>query len=342
MNPGVSAHYRSHAIRKADLQDRPDSILFKESRILDIVGDRGELRTDVLSLDTIGLSIGRVHSTGHRVWLRDEASFIMLAPMAGRLELEISNTRYRANNSRLTAFRPTERLTTALPDVFGSFHAVTIQISAEKVKALLASRDVDLAKAFKSDGTEMASPGARYLIQLLPHLVDGFFLLDPMTIPARVIAEMGNLVEELLVQIVDETNTRARPRRALSAFHRVRMAEEILRARSDETVSLLDIAQELGVSLRSLQLGFKEIYGTSPRSVLERLRMENARSRLLKAGDDDRVTTIAMDCGFFHLSRFTQAYARRYGERPSETLARQRRQRPGAAILGQRSGGGSC
>jgi transcriptional regulator GlxA family with amidase domain len=35
-----------------------------------------------------------------------------------------------------------------------------------------------------------------------------------------------------------------------------------------------------------------------------------------------------MDCGFFHLGRFAQAYARAYGERPSETLARRRGDRP--------------
>ncbi|MDP5349628.1 MAG: helix-turn-helix domain-containing protein, partial [Paracoccaceae bacterium] len=64
--------------------------------------------------------------------------------------------------------------------------------------------------------------------------------------------------------------------------------------------------------------------GLSPRNVLNGIRLEKARARLLAAGGDGKVTTVAMDSGIFHLSRFAQAYTRAFGERPSETLARGR------------------
>ena len=53
---------------------------------------------------------------------------------------------------------------------------------------------------------------------------------------------------------------------------------------SDEPLSVLDIANALGVSLRSLQLAFAEVYGgLTPRDVLNGIRLEKARTRLLAA-----------------------------------------------------------
>lgn len=98
-----------------------------------------------------------------------------------------------------------------------------------------------------------------------------------------------------------------------------------MHANSDEPLSMQEIAQVLGVSLRSLQLAFAEVYGgLSPRDVLNRIRLEKARARLLAADGNAQITTIAMDSGLFHLGRFSQAYARAFGEKPSETLLRRR------------------
>lgn len=104
------------------------------------------------------------------------------------------------------------------------------------------------------------------------------------------------------------------------------MAEEIMRARSDEPLSMAAVAQELGLGLRSLQLAFIEARAMGPRDVLLRMRLERARERLLSVGPSETVTIIALDCGFAHLSRFPAAYPRAFGELPTETLARSRRQ----------------
>ena len=55
------------------------------------------------------------------------------------------------------------------------------------------------------------------------------------------------------------------------------------------------------------------------------MRMDRVRAMLLAPGEDARVTTIAMACGFAHLGRFAQVYRETYGESPSETLTRARR-----------------
>jgi AraC-like DNA-binding protein len=109
---------------------------------------------------------------------------------------------------------------------------------------------------------------------------------------------------------------------------RVARAIEILRARSDEPIAIVDLAQEVGLGMRSLQLAFQNVLGEGPRARLTRIRLERARDRLLMGNPRDEVTTIALDCGFTHLSRFAGAYLRTYGERPSDTLARRRRPSP--------------
>ena len=61
--------------------------------------------------------------------------------------------------------------------------------------------------------------------------------------------------------------------------------------------------------------------------LLRRARLAQARADLEAPGHDTSVTIVAHDCGFSHLGRFAQEYARRFGESPSETLRRARRRR---------------
>jgi len=59
--------------------------------------------------------------------------------------------------------------------------------------------------------------------------------------------------------------------------------------------------------------------------LLRRARLDQARADLEAPGRNTSVTIVAYDCGFSHLGRFAQEYARRFGESPSETLRRARR-----------------
>lgn len=102
---------------------------------------------------------------------------------------------------------------------------------------------------------------------------------------------------------------------------------DLLTHRLEEPWSVERLAQALGVSTRTLHRVFTRQYGLSPMLVLRRMRLATARQRLQSPDPGTTVTTAAFDSGFAHLGRFSQEYARRFGERPSETLrgARQRR-----------------
>lgn len=77
------------------------------------------------------------------------------------------------------------------------------------------------------------------------------------------------------------------------------------------------------VSVRTLHAAFADRLGVPPMAYVRTVRLAKVRAELL-AGDPDalRVTDVATRWGFFHQSRFAQQYRERFGELPSETLAR--------------------
>jgi len=102
---------------------------------------------------------------------------------------------------------------------------------------------------------------------------------------------------------------------------------DLLTHRLEEPWSVERLAQALGVSSRTLHRVFTRQYGLSPMLVLRLMRLATARQRLQSPEPGTTVTTAAFDSGFAHLGRFSQEYARRFGESPSETLRRARQRR---------------
>jgi AraC-like DNA-binding protein/tetratricopeptide (TPR) repeat protein len=86
-----------------------------------------------------------------------------------------------------------------------------------------------------------------------------------------------------------------------------------------------NLAALANVSVRALQRQFKKFLGRTPLDVLQDIRFECARRLFLQASPSATVTHIALRSGFRHLGRFSVEYGRRYGERPSQTLARRAR-----------------
>lgn len=107
----------------------------------------------------------------------------------------------------------------------------------------------------------------------------------------------------------------------------VRLIEDWMRAGVGDPLSVDDLAARAGVSVRAMQRAFQRVHGSSPRQVFLKLRLDRARQMLTEAAADTTVTSAAVDCGFFHLGRFSIRYSDAFGESPSATLARGRRRR---------------
>ncbi len=87
----------------------------------------------------------------------------------------------------------------------------------------------------------------------------------------------------------------------------------------------LEIAQEIGVSVRCLSVCCREHLGMGAKRYLLLRRMHQARRALLIAEPGKtRVTDVATQYGFWEFGRFAVNYKSLFGESPSATLQRQR------------------
>lgn len=92
----------------------------------------------------------------------------------------------------------------------------------------------------------------------------------------------------------------------------------------DLPLTIEELADESGISIRALQKSFLKTVGRSPMAYLKEIRLRRAHDDLV--GADPRsgvtVTDIALKWGFMHLGRFSVSYRERFGESPSMTLRR--------------------
>jgi AraC-like DNA-binding protein len=103
-------------------------------------------------------------------------------------------------------------------------------------------------------------------------------------------------------------------------------AEAYLASQLTQPVSLADVAQTAGTSIRSLSRSFLEKHGVGPMRFLRLRRLDAVHRELLGLEPETgSVTDVALRYGFAHLGRFAGEFRRHCGEYPSETLARRYR-----------------
>jgi AraC-like DNA-binding protein len=104
----------------------------------------------------------------------------------------------------------------------------------------------------------------------------------------------------------------------------VRKAEHFMVENVESAITVSDVADHLGVSLRSLQTGFRKWRNSTPSGFLRQVRLQRVRDELLRSDGQSNVTTVALRYGFAHLGRFSAYYQSTFGEVPSVTLRRGR------------------
>ncbi|MEC3906379.1 AraC family transcriptional regulator [Tamlana sp. 2201CG12-4] len=105
--------------------------------------------------------------------------------------------------------------------------------------------------------------------------------------------------------LVDETNV-----------IKIRKAKDIIISRMAEPPSLQELADEIGLSLKKLKEGFKQIYGDSVFSFLFDYKMEVAR-KLLESGENN-VNEVGHRVGYSTSSHFIAAFKKKYGTTPKK------------------------
>ncbi|MCM4172136.1 AraC family transcriptional regulator [Arenibacter sp. TNZ] len=107
--------------------------------------------------------------------------------------------------------------------------------------------------------------------------------------------------------LVDEDNVK-----------RIRKAKEIIISRMAEPPSLQELSDEIGLSLKKLKEGFKQIYGDSVYSFLFDYKMEYAR-KMLESGKYN-VNEVGLKVGYSTSSHFIAAFKKKYSTTPKKYL----------------------
>ncbi|MEM6611878.1 MAG: AraC family transcriptional regulator [Cyanobacteria bacterium P01_C01_bin.72] len=95
-------------------------------------------------------------------------------------------------------------------------------------------------------------------------------------------------------------------------------AKNILETQLEYPPSIFELAQQVGVSERTLRRGFRELFSTTIVGYLTSLRMEKAEE-LLREGKLS-ISEIANQVGYSHLGNFSTAFKRQFGITPSQCI----------------------
>lgn len=99
---------------------------------------------------------------------------------------------------------------------------------------------------------------------------------------------------------------------------KIKRAKEIVISNMAEPPSLQELANKVGITLKKLKAGFKEIYGDSVYGFLFDYKMEYAR-KLLDSGSYN-VNEVGLKIGYSTSSHFIAAFKKKYGITPKKYL----------------------
>jgi transcriptional regulator GlxA family with amidase domain len=137
-----------------------------------------------------------------------------------------------------------------------------------------------------------------------------------------------NLALCLLLGLPHNYTERLGRQKAVAAPGNVRRAEAFLHAYAAMPLTIAEIAEAAGCSVRALQIAFHCFRGTTPMRALQQARLEQARTEMLRPGQSESLARIAAAYGFSSPTRFAQSFRRKYGVYPSAML-RERHLTPG-------------
>jgi AraC-like DNA-binding protein len=99
---------------------------------------------------------------------------------------------------------------------------------------------------------------------------------------------------------------------------RIHHAAEILRSHLEHPPSQVDLARQVGVSDRTLQKGFKSVFGMTPFAYLTQQRMNRAEQLLRQS--NRTVAEVANLVGYANPAQFAAAFKRQFGITPRDCL----------------------
>ncbi len=168
-------------------------------------------------------------------------------------------------------------------------------------------------------GMDLSGGSGRAFLRAVVELHDDMISQPQSTAPQFVQGLLADSMVSRLLMAMEPPAGDARDAEAESRL--VRECRELLERHAFEELTVPDIAECLGVSVRTLQTALRAETGATPSELLRSIRLDRAREMLLEADPREQsVTAVAELCGFTHQGRFSALYLKTFGELPSESL----------------------
>lgn len=267
---------------------------------------RAELPSGVLNyIECTSGVVAKSASSHSRYWL--------LSPMEGHLEVEVNGQNFSASKTRALLQSPWENYSFRSTPA----KAFILEISEESLQKVIPNR-------FRGCFGYTFEGSYRNAIQQL--LVGMASVLDDWatgTVGTKRHPSFHKYMELTILHCLADairnqedggltgSMVGTMPLTAIRTFMIDHMADEL---------SVKDIAEAAGVSIRTLQNGFADHYFMSPKQMLTTMRLDKARELLKARKGPASVRAVCKAVGFGHAGRFSKEYADRFGESPSETL----------------------
>lgn len=102
----------------------------------------------------------------------------------------------------------------------------------------------------------------------------------------------------------------------------IKRAAEYIQINYSDQLVISDIAAFAGISIRSLQLGFRQFKGITPIAYLREIRLKKANAMLTDSNSSLTPKEVAAVCGFNNYYLFQRYYSLQFKERPLDTARR--------------------
>jgi transcriptional regulator GlxA family with amidase domain len=168
------------------------------------------------------------------------------------------------------------------------------------------------ADLFEIDGNIYTCAGGTAAMDMMLHLIGQDFNDDLV----------NRICEQMLTDRVRAAGDRQRlPLRARLGVQNSRILSiiELMEANLSEPLSLIDIADHVGLSRRQIERLFRQEMGRSPARYYLEIRLDRARHLLVQSSLP--VVEIAIACGFVSASHFSKCYRELYARSPQQERA---------------------
>ena len=241
-------------------------------------------------------------------------------PISGKAEVVQGNSAQSLQSGDIYIARPNMPYRIAMS---GDYSQLTLQVNSTVLKRALNERlGRHTAEAIHFDRTATGQPGAaRVLSGLIGTICNELNSGDSMLKDQSVQRTFQDALVSMLLNLPHNFTDRLQPCESPAAPYYVKRTEEFMRENLMADINMDDLVRTAGVSRRSLYAGFRRFRGTSPMTLLKNLRLDAAYDDLLQT-DGRTITQVATGYGFFHLSKFSSDFRKRFGRLPSDVLRR--------------------